>query len=59
MGDVSGDMDHPAQMEVVDLSLGWSFKQTDDVGENAWSPVKTIPSTVHQDLIDSKKCVQS
>ncbi|KAK7890749.1 hypothetical protein LTR67_007958 [Exophiala xenobiotica] len=55
MGDVSGDMDHPAQMEVVDLSLGWSFKQTDDIGENAWSPVKTIPSTVHQDLIDSKK----
>ncbi len=55
MGDISGDMAHPAQVKIVDLSLGWSFKQTDDVGENAWSPVKRIPSTVHQDLIDSKR----
>jgi len=57
MGDMSGPADSPAQMEVVDLSLGWSFKQTDHVDEDAWHPVKKIPSTVHQDLIDSKRCV--
>ncbi|KIV79563.1 hypothetical protein PV11_07115 [Exophiala sideris] len=55
MGDMSGPADSPAQMEVVDLSLGWSFKQTEHVDEDAWYPVKKIPSTVHQDLIDSKR----
>jgi beta-mannosidase len=55
MGDISGALALPVSMEVTDLSEGWSFKQTDDVGENSWSPVKKVPSTVHQDLIDNKK----
>ncbi|KAI1629939.1 beta-mannosidase [Exophiala viscosa] len=55
MGDMSGPADCPVQMEVIDLSTGWSFKQTDHVDEDAWHPVKKIPSTVHQDLIDSKR----
>ncbi|KIX02988.1 uncharacterized protein Z518_06538 [Rhinocladiella mackenziei CBS 650.93] len=55
MGDISGTAAQPAHMEVIDLSLGWSFKQTDDVGENSWCPVKKVPSTVHQDLIDNGK----
>lgn len=58
MGDMSGFADSPTRMEAVDLSLGWSFKQTDHVDEDAWHPVKKIPSTVHQDLIDSKRCVR-
>ncbi|ETI26027.1 hypothetical protein G647_02804 [Cladophialophora carrionii CBS 160.54] len=45
----------PVPLEVTDLSEGWSFKQTDDIGGNSWSPVKKVPSTVHQDLIDNKK----
>ena len=59
MGDVSGAMTKPVQLEVINLSKGWSFKQSDDVGENSWSPVKSVPSTVHQDLIDNKKYVRS
>lgn len=55
MGDVSGPDSTPIRVEVIDLSLGWSFKQTDDVGSNSWLPVKKIPSTVQQDLIDNKK----
>jgi hypothetical protein len=55
MGDISGAMVQPVPVEVADLSEGWSFKQTDDVGGNSWSPVKKVPSTVHQDLIDNKK----
>ena len=37
------------------LENDWFFKQTDDDNENAWLPVKRIPSVVHQDLIDNKK----
>ncbi|EXJ83022.1 hypothetical protein A1O3_06839 [Capronia epimyces CBS 606.96] len=40
-------------MTVVDLSSGWSFKQADQVDESSWLPVKKVPSTVHQDLIDN------
>lgn len=58
MGDISGAVDAPVRMKVADLSLGWSFKQADDVGENSWYPVKKVPSTVHQDLIDNKRCVR-
>jgi beta-mannosidase len=39
----------------VELKTGWSFKQTDDANEDAWLLVKSVPSTVHQDLIDNKK----
>ena len=59
MGDMAGAVGRPVRMEVVDLAVGWSFKQTDDVGENTWSLVKKVPSTVHQDLIDNKKCVKA
>ncbi|KIW18524.1 hypothetical protein PV08_02812 [Exophiala spinifera] len=52
MGDISKPLDSPSDMEVIDLSTGWSFKQTDDIEEKAWNPVKKIPSTVHQDLIN-------
>jgi hypothetical protein len=58
MGDMSGTLAVPVKTEVTNLVNGWSFKQTDDVGENSWSPVSKVPSTVHQDLIDNKKCVQ-
>ncbi len=58
MGDMSGAIVTPVHMKVVDLSLGWSFKQSDDVDESSWSPVKKVPSTVHQDLIDNGKCVK-
>lgn len=55
MGDSSMPQSRLASLELVDLSLGWSFKQTDDVGSNTWSPVRRIPSTIHQDLIDNNK----
>ncbi|KIV96985.1 hypothetical protein PV10_00795 [Exophiala mesophila] len=55
MGDMSMPQPPLETLEVVDLSLGWSFKRTDDVGSNSWSPVRRIPSTVQQDLIDNKK----
>jgi len=55
MGDFSGS-DHRIQtFTAITLSTGWFFKQTDDVSQDAWLPVKTLPSTVHQDLIDNKK----
>jgi len=57
MGDISGSSVTLAGMNIFDLSLGWSFKQSDHVGDEAWNPVKRIPSTVHQDLIDCKKFV--
>ncbi|ETN46207.1 uncharacterized protein HMPREF1541_00391 [Cyphellophora europaea CBS 101466] len=43
------------QLFTVDLKHGWQFKQTNDDSKNAWLPVKQVPSTVHQDLIDNKK----
>jgi beta-mannosidase len=55
MGDLSGS-DHKVQpFTATTLSSGWLFKQTDDISQDAWLPVKTLPSTVHQDLIDNKK----
>ena len=36
------------------LSEGWSFRQADRP-QDEWLPVKQVPSTVHQDLIDNKK----
>ena len=58
MGDISGPMAEPVLLKVIDLSEGWSFKQAEDIGENSWSPIKKVPSTVHQDLIDNKKYVR-
>lgn len=59
MGDMSGPGNTLMPMEVIDLSEGWSFRQKDGVEKNAWLPVKKVPSTVHQDLIDNKLFVTS
>ncbi|KAL4805315.1 glycoside hydrolase superfamily [Aspergillus unguis] len=32
------------------LSTGWTFKDSDDEAPEAWLPVSTVPSVVHQDL---------
>ncbi|KAJ5244100.1 hypothetical protein N7489_004196 [Penicillium chrysogenum] len=37
------------------LSTGWTFKDRDDETPGAWMPVRTVPSTVQQDLIENKK----
>ncbi|OJJ51766.1 hypothetical protein ASPZODRAFT_127897 [Penicilliopsis zonata CBS 506.65] len=37
------------------LSTGWTFKETRDQAEEAWMPVQSVPSVVHQDLIANKK----
>ncbi|KAJ4346247.1 hypothetical protein N0V95_005563 [Ascochyta clinopodiicola] len=37
------------------LSDGWTFKQADDAGEDAWMSVKTVPTNVHLDLIEHGK----
>jgi beta-mannosidase len=39
------------------LMDGWTFKQADDTSENAWMPVKRVPTNVHLDLIDNTKYV--
>ena len=55
MGEMSADdMAHP--FTEISLSKGWSFQQTDKT-EDGWLPVKSVPSTVHQDLIDNKQSV--
>jgi hypothetical protein len=55
MGDMSGEDMMARKCTSFKLSTGWAFKQTDNSDPNAWLPVKKIPSTVHQDLIDNKK----
>jgi hypothetical protein len=55
MGDIGYIM--PQTFTKQELSSGWSFKQADDTSKDAWLPVKTIPSTVQQDLLDHKKYV--
>lgn len=37
------------------LSTGWTFKDRDDETPDAWTPVRAVPSTVQQDLIENKK----
>ena len=39
------------------LSTGWRFKKTDNQGDEAWMPVASVPSVVHQDLEANKKFV--
>jgi beta-mannosidase len=36
----------------ITLTGGWSFKQADDTSQDAWLPVKEVPTNVHLDLID-------
>jgi beta-mannosidase len=45
----------PERLNRKDLSSGWSFKETDAIGNDAWAPVKKVPSVVHLDLLDNKK----
>jgi beta-mannosidase len=35
-----------------ELATGWSFRQSDSK-DTSWLPVKQVPSTVHQDLLDN------
>lgn len=53
MGEMSSD-DMAYAFTSVLLSKGWYFRQTDKT-DDEWLPVKTVPSTVHQDLIDNNK----
>ena len=57
MGDMSGEDKMALKCTSVELSTGWAFKQTDNSDPTAWLPVKKVPSTVHQDLIDNEKYV--
>ena len=55
MGDISAperSLAHP--ITELTLSTGWLFRQTDKT-DDEWLPVKSVPSTVHQDLIDNNK----
>ena len=40
---------------VQELKAGWTFKQTDDNGVDAWMAVEQVPSVVHLDLIKNNK----
>jgi beta-mannosidase len=42
-------------LRVQRLSEGWMFKQTENAADDAWLPVKTVPTNVHLDLIDLGK----
>ena len=42
-------------LDVQCLSEGWLFKQTNNTADDAWLPVKTVPTNVHLDLIDHGK----
>lgn len=54
-----GEMSNPGELAgpyvAIEMSKGWSFRQTDDE-HGDWLSVKRIPSTVHQDLIDNNRC---
>jgi hypothetical protein len=59
MGDMSGSTVELAPMHVIELNTGWSFREKTKVNDKPWLPVKSVPSTVHQDLIDNEKFVLS
>jgi hypothetical protein len=44
-------------LTIHQLTDGWTFKQAQDEGEDAWLPVKRVPTNVHLDLIDNGKYV--
>lgn len=46
----------PEKTTVHNLASGWQFKQTDT---EEWMPVRHVPTEVHIDLMDNKKCVSS
>ncbi|KAF9889473.1 hypothetical protein FE257_007376 [Aspergillus nanangensis] len=37
------------------LTTGWSMRQADDLSQDSWLPVKTVPSQVHVDLLANEK----
>jgi beta-mannosidase len=39
----------------TELNTGWHCKQTDDNGDDAWLPVRKVPSVIHLDLQDNGK----
>lgn len=43
------------QVVTHDLRSGWTFKQTDDYGSDAWMAVEKVPTCVHLDLMANKK----
>lgn len=47
----------PIALAVCPLTEGWTFKQADGDGEDAWMPVRRVPTNVHLDLIDNGKYV--
>ena len=55
MGEMSGEAMRALKCTSLELSEDWVFKQADNSDPNAWLPVKKVPSTVHQDLIDNRK----
>lgn len=40
----------------LELSDGWSFKQSDS-SSDGWLSVKKMPTQIHMDLLNYKKCV--
>ena len=44
-------------MAVTELSTGWQCKQSDDDSEDAWLPVRKVPSVIHLDLQENGKYV--
>lgn len=47
-----GDLDSQIEpFSSTTISSGWTFKE--DRIDEPWLSVKTVPSTVHQDLIDN------
>jgi hypothetical protein len=42
-------------LAVHHLTDAWVFKESEDAREDAWMPVKKVPTNVHLDLIDNGK----
>lgn len=43
----------------IQLEGGWVFKQEDDASSDPWLPVSRVPTQIHMDLLNNKKCVSS
>jgi beta-mannosidase len=51
-------MTNPRMFSSISLTERWSFKQSDDMAEEAWLSVKKVPTNVHLDLIEHGKYVR-
>ena len=49
----SSDTSEAHRLHSTLLSSGWTFQETKS-DHGPWLPVKQIPSTVHQDLLDNQ-----